>query len=259
MCYDIHFKVDIHQLTDYFPELIFEEAVQVNFDFSVHIIGHAFAAHPIIYQNREDGKLYCKMMEWGCIPFYVKDEKSFIKQRSTMLNARSEKILTDTKSYWNKIRNRRCLIPLTGFYEHREVEGFKNKIPYFIRLQNQKVFFIPGLYSVAELPDTETGEMKAKWTFTLITRSANNVMKQIHNGGDNNGRMPLLLPLPTANKWLDIQLSDEEYSSILNFELPSEELTFYTVQGIRTRKPRDDGKQKDEFFQWENVPEIMTS
>ena len=121
MCYDISFTVEIKQLSDYFPDLIFDEQLEINFD-GTHIVGHLYGNHPIIYRHKEDEKLHARMMEWGCIPFYIKDLDGFKRQRATMLNARSERILGDTKSYWYKIRNRRCLIPLSGFYEHRAVK-----------------------------------------------------------------------------------------------------------------------------------------
>ena len=256
MCYDVHFKVEINQLADYFPDLIFDEAVQVNFNFSLHIQGHAFGAHPIIYKKKEDEKFHCKMMEWGCIPFYVKTEKDFVKQRSTMLNARSEKILADTKSYWHKIRSRRCLIPVTGFYEHREIAGWKNKVPYLIALKDQSTFFLPGLYSVTELADTTTGEMFKKWTYAIITRKANDVMKLIHNGGDNGGRMPLLLPFEMSKKWAETDFNDEDYKLLLEYEMPSDYLKYHTVDSIRSRKPRADGKEKDEMFIWAKLPPL---
>jgi len=194
MCYDVSFTVNIKQLADYFPELIYDGQIEIDFD-GTHIIGHLYTEHPIIYANRNDNRLHLRMMEWGCIPYYVKDLDTFKKQRASMLNARSERILEDDKSYWYKIRNRRCLIPLNGFYEHRSVKSFKNKIPYFITLKEQQEFFLPGLYSVSETVDKETGEVLKKWSYTLITRPANGVMKQIHNDGDNKWRMQLLLPL----------------------------------------------------------------
>ena len=126
MCYDISFQVNIKELADYFPDLIFDDQMSMDFE-GTHIIGHAFGEHPIIYRNREDQLLHCKLMEWGCIPFYVKDEKQFLRQRASMLNARSERVLDDEKSYWYKIRNRRCLIPVTGIYEHRAIKGWKKK------------------------------------------------------------------------------------------------------------------------------------
>ncbi len=53
MCYDISFKVEIRQLHDYFPDLIFDSQTETNFNASVHILGHDYGEHPIIYQNRE--------------------------------------------------------------------------------------------------------------------------------------------------------------------------------------------------------------
>jgi putative SOS response-associated peptidase YedK len=84
-----------------------------------------------------------------------------------MCNARSEKILNDDRSYWKRIRPQRCLIPVTGILEHREIKGWKNKVPYFIKIKDRPRFCIPRLYNYA--PDLQTGEVRA--TFTLITSS----------------------------------------------------------------------------------------
>jgi len=255
MCYDISFTVSIPELTDYFPDLIFDEQIEINFD-GTHIMGHGYGTHPIIYRYQEDKLLHCRTMEWGCIPFYVKEEKTFLRQRATMLNARSERILEDSKSYWFKIRNSRCLIPVSGFYEHREVKGWKKKAPYFIRLSAQPLFFIPGLYSVTELPDLETGEMIRRWTYALITRNANSVMRDIHNGGDNKGRMPLLLPYNMAVDFLTEALSPERYKEILDYEMPSEELIYHPVFTIRSPKLRPDDQPKSAPWEWEKLPAL---
>ena len=256
MCYDISFTVHLKELTDYFPELIWDDQLEMDLSIGTHIIGHAYGAHPIIYKNRDDEKLHVKMMEWGCIPFYVKDISQFARQRSSMLNARSERILEDSKSYWNKIRNRRCLVPVTGFYEHRRVAKFKNKIPYLIQLREQPMFFLPGLYSLVEIVDKETGELTTHRTYTIITRDANSLMKQIHNDGDNQWRMPLMLTFELSKKWVEQELSDEEYKEILNFEMPSSELSYKTVWTIRTPKLRPDNKEKNDEFIWEGLEEL---
>jgi putative SOS response-associated peptidase YedK len=242
MCYDISYTVKVKELADYFPDLEFHGQLELNFNGSVHIMGHSYGEHPIIYRTAE-GKLLCRSMEWGCIPFYVKDEKTFLRQRATMLNARSERILNDTKSYWHKIKNRRCLIPVNGIYEHRAVKGWKKKVPYFIKLKDQDIFFLPGLYSVVELPDTETGEVLKRYTFTLITRGANEVMANIHNDGDNKNRMPLFLTAALSKHWLNNDLSESEYKTILDFEMPSDNLDFKPVFTIRSPKLRPDEKE----------------
>lgn len=256
MCYDISFTIDFKEIKSYFPDLVLDGDIELNYDATIHIMGHSHGLHPIVYVNRDDMQLHCRPMEWGCIPFYVKDEKQFIKQRATMLNARSERILGDDKSYWFKIRNRRCLIPLSGFFEHRAIKGWKKKVPYYITLKEQPMFFVPGLYSVAELPDKDTGEMIKRWTFTLITRNANEVMSHIHNDGENNGRMPLLLPFDMAEDFLQDNLSPDRYKEILNFEMPSEELRYHPVYTIRSSKGRPDEKLKNEFWEWEKLPEL---
>ena len=256
MCYDISFTVNVKQLSDYFPELIFDEQIEMNFE-PVHIIGHNYGNHPIIYKNREDEKLHCRLMEWGCIPFYVKDEDAYKKQRATMLNARSERILADNKSYWYKIRNRRCLIPMTGFYEHREIKGIKNKVPYFINLKDQETFYLPGLYSVTELPNKETGEIEKRFSFTIITTAANKLMEQIHNAGTNKHRMPLMLSFPLSQQWVSNELTDAEYSEILAYEMPVQNMEYKTVFSIRTTAERDDNKEKNELYEWDGVEEII--
>ncbi|KAA9037126.1 SOS response-associated peptidase [Ginsengibacter hankyongi] len=257
MCYDISFTINVRELSDYFPDLVFDDQLEINFQGAVHIMGHGYGKHPIIYYNKEDNRIHCKAMEWGCIPFYVKDEDTFKKQRATMLNARSERILEDTKSYWYKIRNRRCLIPMNAMYEHREIEGWQKKVPYIIGLKHQDTFFIPGLYSVVELPDKSTGELIKRWTYTLITREANSVMRLIHNGGDNKWRMPLYLTPELTRKWLKDDLTLEEYKDILNFEMPTEELQYHTVYTIRSPKSRPDDKEKNEFYEWPGLPELI--
>lgn len=257
MCYDISFKAKVTQLIDYFPDLIFDSQVEINFGNMAHIQGvGVFATHPIIYRHRDDGKLHCRPMEWSCIEFYAKAEPD-IQRRNSMLNIRSERILDDAKSYWYKIRNRRCLVPVSGIFEHRKIEGWKKKVPYHVSLKEQEIFFLPGLYSVVELPDKETGEMMRRFSFGIITRGANSVMQQIHNDGDNSGRMPLFLPLEMARQFLNDELDEPAYRQLLNFEMPSNQLDYHTVNTIRTLKPREDEKEKHEPWEWPMLPPLQ--
>ena len=129
-------------------------------------------------------------------------------------------------------------------------------MPYFIRLKHQPVFFIPGLYSVAELPDTTTGEMIKRFTYTLITRDANEVMSKIHNSGENKGRMPLMVPLAYAMAFVKDELSPDEYQDILHYEMPSDELEYHPVFTIRSPKLRPDELKKNEYWEWQNLPEL---
>lgn len=72
-----------------------------------------------------------------------------------MANARSEKIF-DKKAVWYRIRKNRCLIAVNGIYEHRKVAGFRNKIPYFIKLANSPSLLLPAFYNYKPNPNLET-------------------------------------------------------------------------------------------------------
>ena len=256
MCYDISFTVNIKELEDYFPGLVYDHQIKMDFAPLDHIQGVSiFPEHPIIYTNRQDFKLHIRRMEWSAIEYNATTEPDMAK-RNGMLNIRSERVLDDPNSYWFKIRNRRCLIPVSGIYEHRAVRGWKKKVPYLVRPKDQSVFFLPGLYSVAELPDKSTGEMIKRWTFALMTRAANNVMKHIHNDGDHKWRMPVFLPLEMAKEFISEELTVERYRQILAYEMPSEELYYHPVFTIRSPKLRPDNKMKHEYWDWEKLPAL---
>ena len=116
--------------------------------------------------------------------------------------------------------------------------------------------YLPGLYSVAGLPDLESGEAVKRWTYAIITRDANEVMRMIHNGGENKYRMPLFLPLELSTEWLSEDLSPERYKEILEFEMPSDQIEYHSVFTIRSPKPRPDNKLKHEFWEWEKLPAL---
>ena len=118
------------------------------------------------------------------------------------------------------------------------------------------MFFLPGLYSVAEIVDKKTGELVKHWSYTLITSDANSAMKQIHNDGENKWGIPLLLPFEQSKKWLEEDVSPEDYQAILDIEMPSEELNCVPVYTIRNPKMRSDDKAKNEYYDWEHLPEL---
>lgn len=252
MCYDISFSTTIEMVTDYIPGIIIDPQVGIEYDMNLHTQAQAFRKYPIIIF--EDGQHKLKPFEWGIIADYMDTPEKIKKMRNSMCNARSEKVIGDKKSVWHRMRKKRCLIPVTGIFEHREVKGFKNKIPYHVRLKDRPMFCIPGLYHYPNKADVETGEIFG--TFTLITRAANSVMAQIHNSGDQAFRMPLFLPKEMELKWLKPDLTDQEIQEILDYEMPSDALEYNPVYTIRTTKERPDGKGKLDTYEWANLPPL---
>jgi putative SOS response-associated peptidase YedK len=174
------------------------------------------------------------------------------RQRQLFLNARSEKVL-ESGTMWNAIRHQRCLVPATGFFEYRHVPGWKNKVAYYISSKEQDIFFIAGLWAFSNSWDADKPPRIP--AFTLLTRGANKVMAQIHNGGDNAGRMPLMLTNELAQQWLQPGLTDTDIRDILQYELPAGELDYWPVNSVRRAKP--DGAAVIAPAAYEGLPPVL--
>jgi putative SOS response-associated peptidase YedK len=254
MCLDISYYSALQLIDNYFPDLAHDGEINFDQGMGMHFMALGHSRYPVIVF--ENGRYHRKHFEWGIIAEYMDTPEKIKAMRRSMVNARSEKILDDKRSFWHRIRRTRCLIPVTGIYEHREIKGWKNKIPYHIELKDRPMFCIPGLYhyNTKTPSDPETGEMRGM--FTLITRAANSVMRQIHNSGDNAFRMPLFLPKEMELEWLRSDLNDEEIGKILSYELPADQLVYDPVFSIRGRSPRPDGQPKCAPFAYDGLPPL---
>ena len=254
MCHDLSFTAStVEFITDILPNVVINGNLSIDFATSDHILSMSHRKALVILSK--EGVPHLHGFEWGLIANYMNTPELVKKFRIQMANARSEKIF-DKTSAWYRLRKNRCLIAVTGFYEHREIKGWKNKVPYYIKLANRNQFFLLGFYNYSPIPDMETGE--AIGTFTVITREANTVMKQIHNHGPNKHRMPVMMQPEDAVKWIDESLTDEELKAMIEVEIDSEDIEATPVYSIRTTKERPDGKSKIEYFNWENLPPLGT-
>lgn len=255
MCWDISFSSDIELVKKSFPA-IRDERKKIDYDYSYfeNVQAITFPAYPIIYKEKNGSGLALREMEWGVLPMFIQDPKLQTDRRRSMVNIRSERILEDKKSYWYRLRNQRCLIPVTGTYEHRAISGWKKKVPYFIAEAGRDIFYIPGLYQWHEVVDQD-GVIDTVGSFGMLTRAANEVMSQIHNDGPNKHRMPLYLPADLEQQWLE-DLGEEDMAPIFHFEMPSAQLTYHPVYTLRGYPTRPDQKHRYEPFKWEGLPEL---
>ena len=224
------FFSNIKLIADY---LNLQPGEEISFEPTYHKVAQSFCPWPVVIN---DGGYKIKIFEWGLIADYMNTPEKIKDYRTSMANARSEKMIDDKRSVWHRLKKNRCLVFTTGFYEHRDI-GAKKKLPYFIKLKGQEIFCLAGLYNYSPIPDPETGEMTG--TFSVITREANSLMKTIHNSGPNSGRMPLILDKERALKWLDPDLKEAEIKSIAEYEYPAEQLEAWPVNTIRTRRNDD--------------------
>jgi putative SOS response-associated peptidase YedK len=163
--------------------------------------------HPLI-TNVEKDKI--NIFRWGLIPNWSKDEKIGYN----MINARIETLLEKT-SFKNLISNKRCIVPMDGFYEWK-TEG-KEKQPYRIFTKDQEIFCCAGLYDSWRHPDGRTVN-----SYTIITLEANEFMSEIHH------RMPAILTNISERMWLNGKDTPEETLAILN-QYDSDKMDKYPV------------------------------
>jgi putative SOS response-associated peptidase YedK len=116
-------------------------------------------------------------MRWGLIPGWW---KKTAKEVPSTFNARAE-TAAEKPMFRSAFKRTRCIVPASGYYEWRKVEGGKQ--PYFISAADGAVLSIAGLWDQWKEP--ESGETIS--TATLIVTAANDFTRPIHD------RMPVLL------------------------------------------------------------------
>ena len=132
----------------------------------------------------DDGSYKGVNLHWGLIPSWSKDRKI----ASRLINARAE-TLAEKPSFRAAYKNRRCLIPATGFFEWQQTGAGKQ--PYHIHYPGNRLFAFAGLWEYWE-DGNET-----VYSCTIITTAADAIMKPIHQ------RMPVIVPPEYYPAWLD--------------------------------------------------------
>lgn len=134
---------------------------------------------------KQDSRNSLELMKWGLIPAWAKDPKVGYKT----INARAETIL-EKPSYRKPLQSKRCLVPVSGFYEWHDTGT--GKVPYHIYLKDEPLFALAGLYDTWVDPSGQPVD-----TYTIVTTSANSFMERLHQ------RMPVILPVDAEEAWLD--------------------------------------------------------
>lgn len=141
------------------------------------------------------------VFNWGLIPNW---SKNGVLDYNTAI-ARSEEVYKK-KTWIESIESRRCIIPMTGFFEWRH-EG-KTKYPYHIYKQDSKIFSIAGIWDLWHNDKTN----EKYYSFSLLTVSANDFMSKIHN---IKKRMPLFLNSDDELVWLDNNAIERDVKRVI--------------------------------------------
>ncbi|MFI5304086.1 MAG: SOS response-associated peptidase [Nitrospiria bacterium] len=163
----------------------------------------------------KDGERQFNLMRWGLVPFWAKDVKS--ADRYSMINAKAEEI-TEKRSFKAAFEKRRCIIPMSGFFEWKK-EGTARKKPYCIRLKNEPIMSLAGIW---EHWKSKEGTQSVT-SYAIITTDANEAMQTIHK------RMPLILDRNDEALWLDPENTDSVDLKKLLKPCPSDWMDFYPI------------------------------
>jgi putative SOS response-associated peptidase YedK len=154
--------------------------------------------------TQEGGRRY-RPMRWGFLPHWYKSPTD----GPLLINARAETV-AEKPAFRKAVRERRCLVPCSGFYEWYREGG--EKLPYYFHRADGTPLVIAGVWR-------EWGE-DALPTFAVLTTEANALMAPIHN------RIPVVIEREHWGKWL----GEEGHGAAVLMRAPEDDvLAFHRV------------------------------
>ena len=159
---------------------------------------------------------------WGLIAPWSKNSNDALRSQSQAINARSESV-HEKPTFRNAFRQRRCLVPATGYYEWAtELGRYKTKQPVFISRDDEKLLAFAGIFDRWISPEGEIRDSVA-----IITRDAAGDLARVHN------RMPLFLPRERWGAWMDSDVTDvEEIRTLMQVPDPDAHLRYWPVSTL---------------------------
>src|SRR4029077_8024043 len=105
----------------------------------------------VIRHNHKTGERSLDMIKWGLTPYWCKDPRRGRKP----INAKAESVAR-LPMFRDAYAQRRCIVPVDGFFEWRAVRGARTKQPYAIAMKDGSPFGLAGLWG--ERGEPKTGE-----------------------------------------------------------------------------------------------------
>jgi len=125
-------------------------------------------------------------MRWGFLPHWYRTPSD----GPLLINARAETI-AEKPAFHAACRERRCLIPVIGFYEWQKGAERKNpKTPYYIH--SGGLFAVAGIWQSWAAPESD----ERIDTCAIVTCAANQTLAPIHH------RMPVVIAPDDQALWL---------------------------------------------------------
>lgn len=156
----------------------------------------------VIRESRDaDAAWVARDMRWWLTPYWSKE----VSTRYSMFNAKSETLET-SRAYREPFRRRRCVVPVSGFYEW--VKEGERKLPYYIRPASGDGLLLAGIWDRWRGPD------QVVESFAIITTAVNDKLAFVHN------RQPVMLSRDQLGAWLSGETEPAALHGLLGSNLP---------------------------------------
>jgi putative SOS response-associated peptidase YedK len=106
----------------------------------------------VIRQNHKTGERSLDLIKWGLIPYWCQDPSGGSKP----INAKAESV-AKLPMFRDAYAQRRCIVPVDGFFEWRAIKGARAKQPYAIAMKDGLPFGLAGLWENWRNPKTKSG------------------------------------------------------------------------------------------------------
>ena len=165
----------------------------------------------VVLRSGDDGQPELVPMRWWLTPYWSDGPST----KYSMFNAKSE-TAHKSPAFREPFKKRRCIVPVSGFYEWTRQNN--QKLPYYVRPSEQNGLLLAGLWDrwrPKTDPDNPGDNSEVLESFTVLTVPAAPGMEFVHK------RQPLMLSLEDARRWMDPDTTrlDELISSTLPMEI----------------------------------------
>ncbi len=187
---------DVHDFLDLrFPEGLDKP------DSDVPALGQSWNVAPTqmsLVVRSDDGRIgLAESQIWGFSPSWM-TKRDGAAPGTGPINARGETVATNGM-FRESFGERRCVVPLSSFYEWQKIEGQKAKQPWRIHRADGAPILAAGIWTPSE----------GGGTFAIITTTPNDLVREIHD------RMPVILEPEDASVWCDPGFDSEEATGFI--------------------------------------------
>lgn len=222
--------------------------------------GTKMSEHPMMLVQPQENPRFLTPIMWGLIPRWERGEDAADYYKKTIqygsgLNAQSEKLFT-SQMYKESAMTKRCIVPVSGFYEPYRVKPKKGKdfsIPFHFQRRDSEITKLAGIYEF-------TGDGHV--TFSILTKAATPLFAKIHH---TKKRRPVILNDEQAEGWLDNSAQRNDLEHIIATDIPDEGLIAQPIsrelysRNVDTNRPNitDTVHHPEIEIDYENKPKPM--